>query len=115
MVIMAKKKADQFDHIRYLAYASIFSIAQRKQSIDADEMFLGIFMYTKEKKFFELFRKFLGLHDTTHIQKYITDVYTIPNDSWGTTLTQNLSLNTHLTQGMQMLEQHHDAKNNFLV
>ncbi len=41
------------DNIRYFAYASIFSMSQHKESIDGDEMFLGIFMYTKEKKFFE--------------------------------------------------------------
>lgn len=110
---MSKKSGS--DNIRYLAYASIFSIAQRKESIDGDEMFLGIFMYTKEKKFFELFRKFLGLHDTMHIQKYITEFYDIANDLQASINLKNLSLSSDLRNRLSGLEQYNDAKNNFLV
>lgn len=110
---MTKKSGS--DNIRYLAYASIFSIAQRKQSIDGDEMFLGIFMYTKEKKFFELFWKFLGLHETTHIQKYITEFYDIANELQPSITIKNLSLSSNLHMKLAELEQYNDAKNNFLV
>lgn len=108
-------KKNQSENIRYLAYASIFSIAQQKKSIDGDEMFLGIFMYTKEKKFFELFRKFLGLTDTLHIQKYITEFYNLGNDLQPQIQLQSLSLSSHLHKGLEGLEQYNDAKNNFLV
>jgi hypothetical protein len=38
---MARKKIDEgHDNIRCLAYASIMSIAVKKQHIDADEIFL---------------------------------------------------------------------------
>lgn len=110
---MAKK--NQSDNIRYLAYASIFSVAQQKKSIDGDEMFLGIFMYTKEKKFFELFWKFLGLHETVHIQKYITDYYNVANDLEPQIQLQNLALNANLHNRLDALEQYNDVKNNFLV
>ncbi len=110
---MAKK--NQSDNIRYLAYASIFSMTKQKKSIDGDEMFLGIFMYTKEKKFFELFWKFLGLHDTVHIQTYITDYYNLGNDLEPQIQLQNLSLNSNLHNRLDSLEQYNDAKNNFLV
>lgn len=96
---MSKKNPS--DNIRYLAYASIFSLSQQKNSIDSDEMFLGIFMYTKEKKFFELFRKFLGLHDTQHIQKYITEFYNVANDLQPQIQLQNLSLNSDLHKGLE--------------
>lgn len=108
-------RKNQSDNIRYLAYASIFSLAQHKKSIDGDEMFLGIFMYTKEKKFFELFRKFLGLHDTMHIQKYITEFYNISNDLEPTIQLKSLSLNSDFNKRLQGLEQYNDQKNNFLV
>ena len=110
---MTKKSGS--DNIRYLAYASIFSISQRKKSIDGDEMFLGIFMYTKEKKFFELFWKFLGLHDTMHIQKYITEFYNIGNELQPSIILQNLSLSSDLHKRLDGLEQYNDVKNNFLV
>ncbi|MBP6911205.1 hypothetical protein KBC03_06540 [Patescibacteria group bacterium] len=97
---MAKKNQSS-DNIRYLAYASIFSISQRKKSIDGDEIFLGIFMYTKEKKFFELFRKFLGLHETTHIQKYITEFYNVANDLQPTIQLQSLSLSSDLHKRLE--------------
>gem|GEM_PF-5090482 len=94
-------KKNQSDNIRYLAYASIFSMSQKKKSIDGDEMFLGIFMYTKEKKFFELFRKFLGLHDTMHIQKYITEFYNIANELQPTIQLQNLTLSSDLHKRLE--------------
>ena len=110
---MTKKNSS--DNIRYLAYATIFSISQHKESIDGDEMFLGVFMYTKEKKFFELFWKFLGLHDTAHIQKYIADFYNLGNELNSGLILHNLSLSTNLHQKLETLEQYNDAKNNFLV
>lgn len=94
-------KKNQSDNIRYLAYASIFSMAQHKKIIDGDEMFLGIFMYTKEKKFFELFRKFLGFTDTLHIQKYITEFYNLGNELQPQIHLQSLSLSSHLHKGLE--------------
>lgn len=90
-------------------------MSQHKKSIDGDEIFLGVFMYTKEKKFFELFRKFLGLHDTLHIQKYITEFYNVANDLEPTIQLQSLSLSSDLHKRLEWLEQYNDAKNNFLV
>ncbi len=98
---MARKNNSSADNIRYIAYASIFSMAQHKESIDGDEMFLGIFMYTKEKKFFELFWKFLGLHDTQHIQKYISEFYQVGNDLQPQIQLQSLSLSSGLHKRLE--------------
>lgn len=106
---MAKKKIDEWhEHIRCLAYASLMSASMKKIYIDADEIFLGTFLYTKEKQFFEVFRKFLWCHDLTDIQEYINDHYRISQDELQSQYVATLQIKEPLSGALHVL--HHNNK-----
>ncbi len=90
---MARKKTDEgLQNIRCLAYASLLSAAAKKTHIDADEIFLGTFLYTKEKQFFEVFWKFLGVHEVADIHEYIEAIYNFSENTPKGTFTMQMTL-----------------------
>jgi hypothetical protein len=103
---MARKKTDEgLENIRCLAYASLLTASIKKTHIDADEIFLGTFMYTKEKQFFEIFWKFLGVHETSEIFEYIESIYAIKQDVIKGTFTMQLSINSDVHTALSALQE----------
>ncbi len=113
---MAKKKIDEWhDNIRCLAYASIMSIAIKKQHIDADEIFLWTYLYTKEKQFFEVFWKFLGFHDTTDLQEYIDMAYNLQKNQLKWNVTATLQIQADLHPALEWLWHDKNIKKSFVA
>jgi ATP-dependent Clp protease ATP-binding subunit ClpC len=113
---MARKKIDEgHDNIRCLAYASIMSIAVKKQHIDADEIFLWTFLYTKEKQFFEVFWKFLWFHDTSDLQEFIDMTYNLQRNQLKWTVTATLQIQADLHPALEWLWQDKNIKKSFVA
>lgn len=76
LIIMPKsKKEEPSDTLRCFAYATLMSVAAEKGVIDGDELFLGIYLFLKEKEFSPLLRKYVGINDTSVLQTYVDTVY----------------------------------------
>lgn len=113
---MARKKIDEgHENIRCLAYASLMSIAQKKEHIDADEMFLGTFLYTKEKQFFDVFWKFLWCHDTSDVQEYIDTTYNLQKNWLKGTVSATLQIQADLHPALQWLRHDKTIKQSFVA
>lgn len=113
---MARKKVDEwYENIRCLAYASIMSVAVKKPHIDADEIFLGAYLYTKEKQFFDVFWKFLGCHDVGDIQEYIDTVYNLKKDSLKGDFAATLQMQPDMHVALQDLRHNKDTKQTFIA
>lgn len=91
------------------------SVAVEKAHIDADEIFLGIYLYTKEKHFFEVFWKFLGSHDVSDIQEYIDTVYNLKKDSLKGDFSATLQMQPDMHVALQDLRHNHDTKQTFIA
>ena len=113
---MARKKIDEWhENLRCLAYASLMSIALKKEHIDADEIFLGTFMFTKEKQFFEVFWKFLWCHDTWDLQEFIDMTYNLQKNALKGTVSATLQIQTDLHPALQGLRQDKTIKQSFVA
>ncbi len=91
------------------------SVALNKQHIDADEIFLGTFLYTKEKQFFEVFWKFLGCHDTGEIQEFIDMTYGLDKGTLKGNFAATLQIQTDLHPALQDLRHSKTIKQSFVA
>jgi hypothetical protein len=74
-----KKKSFVFtkDYLESLAYAGFFTLKHDSKEISADDGILGIYLYTKKTPIHQLFWKFCGIADTSVVDAYITQHYSI--------------------------------------
>lgn len=59
------------DYLEGIANAGIFSFNQHKTIINADDMLLGIFLYSKKFSFHTMFWELFGFDNVAILQQYI--------------------------------------------
>lgn len=110
-----KKKSFVFtkDYLESLAYAWFFTLKHDGKQISADDVVLGIYLFTKKHPIHEIFWKFCWFRDISLLDRYISSTYELKDGM--TTIRETFQLSAFFEEHFQFFQREWVKKLNFLA